>query len=806
MRSLPLCLALIVAAPAVAQETYKLPSQDVIQILDAPPSPSVRPSPDAQTLLLVERPAMPSIADVARPWVGLAGLRIDPKTNSMQQPAFDTGLILKDVRGSLERRIELPKDARIGSLSWSQTSKHFAFTLVGADSVDLWVGAVDSGKAQRVAQHVNAIFGGYDWMPDGRRLLVMLVPEKRGAAPAEPNVPAGPTTMESSGHKSPTRTYPDLLRDDHDSALFEHVLASQIAIVDPNDRSIVNLGKPGTLVGAEVSPDGNHILVERIHRPFSYVFGLDRFPRAYEVWSIAGQLEKQLVDKPLEDEIPVEGVETGPRDIAWRPGEPATLVWCEALDGGDPKQKADLRDKWLALSAPFDSVPRELFKLQFRARGLTWFTEPSLVLAGEFDRDRRWMRTTLYDSTGVRKPLVMEDRSVNERYANPGQVLTIVQADGTRVARQAGDWIFRAGEGDSTQGALPFLDRQNIGSRAAERLWRCDLGVYESVAAIASVSADGKPTFLTRRESPTEPPNVFVRDLGAKSLTQITQFKDPTPQIRGITQELVTYQRDDGVQLSATLYLPAGYKTGTRLPLVVWAYPLDYSDASTAGQVTGSQYRFTQISGLSELIFVTQGYALMDNATMPILGDPETMNDTFLPQLEAAARACIEKAAALGVADPQRAGVGGHSYGAFMTANLLSSTDLFRAGIARSGAYNRSLTPFGFQTERRTYWEAPDAYAAVSPFMHADKINEPLLMIHGAKDANPGTFPIQSERLFQAISGLGGIARLVLLPEESHGYRARESVLDVAAESIEWFDKYVKGAGPREASAPRAAR
>jgi dipeptidyl aminopeptidase/acylaminoacyl peptidase len=330
--------------------------------------------------------------------------------------------------------------------------------------------------------------------------------------------------------------------------------------------------------------------------------------------------------------------------------------------------------------------------------------------------------------------------------------------------------------------------------------------VYESVAAIASVSADGKPTFLTRRESPTEPPNVFVRDLGAKSLTQITQFKDPTPQIRGITQELVTYQRDDGVQLSATLYLPAGYKTGTRLPLVVWAYPLDYSDASTAGQVTGSQYRFTQISGLSELIFVTQGYALMDNATMPILGDPETMNDTFLPQLEAAARACIEKAAALGVADPQRAGVGGHSYGAFMTANLLSSTDLFRAGIARSGAYNRSLTPFGFQTERRTYWEAPDAYAAVSPFMHADKINEPLLMIHGAKDANPGTFPIQSERLFQAISGLGGIARLVLLPEESHGYRARESVLDVAAESIEWFDKYVKGAGPREASAPRAAR
>jgi dipeptidyl aminopeptidase/acylaminoacyl peptidase len=799
-------LASILVAAARAQETYKLPSKDVVDILDAAPSPSVRPSPDAKTLLLVDRPAMPSIADVARPWVGLAGLRIDPATNGLQQPSFDAGLVLHDVASGAEHRVALAKDARIGSIDWSQTSKQFAFTLVGADGIDLWVCTVDGARAQRVAQHVNAIFGGFQWMPDGTHLLAMLVPDDRGAAPQAPSVPIGPTTMESSGHKSPTRTYPDLLRDEHDSALFAYLISTQLAIVDATNASNTHVGKSGTYVDAEPSPDGKHLLVERLHKPFSYVFGLDRFSRAFEVWSTAGQLEKVIVDAPLQDQIPIEGVETGPRDIAWRPGELATLVWCEALDGGDPRQKAEQRDRWMAQAAPFDAAPKELLRLQYRARGLTWFADPSLVLASEYDRDRRWLRSTLDDLSGLRKPLVLEEHSINERYAHPGQIQTEQQADGTRVAKQAGEWIFRAGEGDSAAGSFPFLDRQSINSRAAERLWRCDANYYENVVTIASVAANGKPTILTRRESPTEPPNIYVRNLESTNLVQVTHFADPQPQIRGISKELVTYQRDDGLQLSAMLYLPANYKPGTKLPLVVWAYPLEYNDASTAGQVSGSNFRFLQITGLSQLIFATQGYAVMDDAKMPIIGDPETMNDKFLPQIEASARACIQKAAALGVADPERAGVGGHSYGAFMTANLLANTDLFRAGIARSGAYNRTLTPFGFQSERRTFWEAPQAYDAVSPFMHADKINEPLLMIHGEKDANPGTFPIQSERLYQAIAGLGGTVRLVLLPEESHGYRARESVLDTAAEMIEWFDKYVKGANPHEASAPRAGR
>jgi dipeptidyl aminopeptidase/acylaminoacyl peptidase len=429
------------------------------------------------------------------------------------------------------------------------------------------------------------------------------------------------------------------------------------------------------------------------------------------------------------------------------------------------------------------------------------------VLASEYDRDRRWLRVSVRNlSTAQDEGTPIEDRSINDRYGNPGQLMTETRIDGTRVVRQVGDWVFRAGEGDTSAGASPFFARQNLATLVTERLWNCPSNTYESVLAIASISVDGTPRLITRRETADEPPNLRLQDLSARTTTQLTQFPDPQPAIRAIKKELVNYKRADGVDLSATLYTPANYQPGTRLPLVVWAYPQEFNDPSTAGQVSGSPHRFTQIRGLSQLTFLTQGYAVMDNATMPIIGDPETMNDTFVEQITQAAQAAIDKAVALGVADPERVGVGGHSYGAFMTANLLAHTDLFRAGCARSGAYNRSLTPFGFQSERRTFWEAPDVYARVSPFYQADKINEPLLLIHGEKDNNSGTFPMQSERLFQAISGLGGTVRLVVLPGESHVYSARESVLDAQAESIAWFDRYVKNAGILEASSPRTQR
>jgi dipeptidyl aminopeptidase/acylaminoacyl peptidase len=426
-----------------------------------------------------------------------------------------------------------------------------------------------------------------------------------------------------------------------------------------------------------------------------------------------------------------------------------------------------------------------------------------LLFVSDYDRDKRWVRTFVIDpdkSAGEAK--LIWSRNQQDRYNDPGTPVGRVVA-GQRVIEQNGDWIFLNGSGASRDGDRPFLDRFNLQTLKSERIFRSESNSYETVVALLD---DNGTQFITRRETPTEAPNYFVRasvtfTSAAVVPRALTKFPDPTPQLRGIRKQLVTYKRADGVQCSFTLYLPPNYKEGTRLPTVVWAYPLEFNDANTAGQVTGSTQRATSITGPSHLFFLLEGYAVLDNATMPVVGTPETVNNTYVEQIVMSAKAAIDKAVEMGVTDPDRVGVGGHSYGAFMTANLLAHSDLFRAGIARSGAYNRTLTPFGFQNERRTIWEAPDLYLKVSPFMFASKINEPLLMIHGEADDNTGTFPIQSERMYQALKGNGATVRLVMLPHEAHGYAGRESIEHVLYEMISWFDKYVKNAPARNKEA-----
>jgi dipeptidyl aminopeptidase/acylaminoacyl peptidase len=466
----------------------------------------------------------------------------------------------------------------------------------------------------------------------------------------------------------------------------------------------------------------------------------------------------------------------------------------EALDGGDPKKKAPYRDRVLLLKMPFTSQPVELLKTEQRFAGSS-FTDQGLAFISDYDRDQRWVRTFIVDPDRPgTAPKLLWSRSQQDRYKDPGTPITRAIA-GQRAIKQAGDWIFLNGAGASPEGDRPFLDRLNLQTLKTERIFRSDADRYESVVALLT---DDASRFITRRESPTEAPNYFIRDTAQIAQAQpLTKFPDPTPQLRGIKKQLVTYKRADGVPCSFTLYLPPNYKEGTRLPTVVWAYPLEFNDAGTAGQVTGSTQRATSIVGPSHLFFLMEGYAVLDNATMPVVGTPETVNNTYVEQIVMSAKAAIDKAVEMGVTDPDRVGVGGHSYGAFMTANLLAHSDLFRAGIARSGAYNRTLTPFGFQNERRTIWEAPELYLKVSPFMFASKINEPMLMIHGEADDNTGTFPIQSERMYQAMKGNGATVRLVMLPHEAHGYAGRESIEHVLYEMISWFDKYVKNAGPR---------
>lgn len=791
---LGVCALVGALAPGAAQERprYEKPPQAVLDVLNAPPTPQVSFSPTRRHMLLLEWSRYPSIAEVAQPVLGLAGERINPRTNGPQLLQPYTGFRLKAIPGGKERPIPTPKDARLGAPQWSPDGTRFAFSNTTATGIQVWVAEATSGETRRLpGVQLNAAYGTVlQWMPDSRTLLCQTIPLKRGAAPVANPVPAGPTIQESSGVKAPVRTFQDLLRDAHDEALFDYYFTSQLALVDATSGRARTVGLPGVYAAAEPSPDGQHLLVARIQRPYSYLVGAWAFPRVIEVWDKSGKREHRVAALPLADRVPIGGVATGPRSVEWIPTEPAALVWAEALDEGNPKKKVARRDVLRTLKAPFTAAPAELARTEHRYTSLTWVGIAGQALLSELDRDRRWRRTFLID---VRQPgasgRLIWDRSVQDLYGDPGTPLLQTLPNGQRVAFRDGDAIFLAGTGASPQGDLPFLDRFSLATLKSERLFQSAPGSYEAAVTLA---ASNGSRFITRRETLVEPPNYLLRSAGDMAQVPLTDFADPAPQLRRIKKQLVTYRRADGVPLSFTLYLPPNHKPGERLPTVVWAYPREFNDASTAGQVSGSPARFTALAGASHLFFLLQGYAVLDNATMPVVGDPETVNNTFLEQIVASARAAIEKATEMGVTDPKRVGVGGHSYGAFMTANLLAHSDLFRAGIARSGAYNRTLTPFGFQSERRTLWEAPEVYLKVSPFLHADKINEPLLILHGEADDNPGTFPIQSERLFHAVQGTGGVARYVTLPHESHGYAARESVEHTLHEMIAWFDRHVK--------------
>jgi dipeptidyl aminopeptidase/acylaminoacyl peptidase len=803
---------LLAAASFISgQQGYRKPPKEVLDILNAPVTPTGLTSPARDNLLLATGFRYPPLSDLAQPMLRLAGLRINPGTNGPHRGQYYVALSLKRIADASEVKIDLPLNAKISQPQWSGDGKQFAFTNATANGIELWIGDAANGKIHKIKNvAVNSVVGGsFEWMPDNRTVLVKLVPAKRGVAPASPNVPAEPNSQESAGKLAPVRTYEDLLKSPFDETLFEYYATAQVALIETGSGKITELGQPGIFLSLDPAPDGNQILVTRVHRPFSYLYPVFAFPREVEVWDSKGKLVHKVTSQPLSDQVPIDGVQTGPRSIHWRPNQPATLVWVEALDEGNPKKKVPFRDRVLTLKAPFTSQPAELMKTEHRYRNIQWGEKGGMALITDFDRDRRWVRTVMMDADKPGEaPKQIWSRSQQDRYGDPGTPATRLLPNNQRAILQFGDSIYLYGAGASNEGERPFLDRLSLQTLKTERLFRSGAKGYELF--ITLLKDDGSQ-FITRRENQTEPPNYQLRtrilvssgpaidsDGVENSVAKpLTNFPDPTPQLRGITKRLVTYKRKDGVQCSFTLYLPPGYKEGTRLPTVVWAYPLEFTDADTAGQVSGSTQRYTTIGGPSHLFFLLEGYAVLDNATMPVVGDPETVNNTYVEQIVMSAKAAIDKAAELGVTDPDRVGVGGHSYGAFMTANLLAHSDLFRAGIARSGAYNRTLTPFGFQSERRTFWEAPEMYVKVSPFVFAHKINEPILLIHGEADDNQGTFPIQSERMYQAIRGNGGTVRYVTLPLEAHGYAGRETIEHVLFEMIGWFEKYVKNAPPR---------
>jgi dipeptidyl aminopeptidase/acylaminoacyl peptidase len=794
--------ALILFAPLALFAEYRMPPKEIADVVDALPSPQASVSPDGNWLLLTQPPPLLTIDDLSQPELKLAGVRFNPETHDQSRLLYNTSLTLMRLAGGGPVTISgLPSSPRTRFVTWSPDSKHIAFTLSTRAGAELWVADVPSGSARRLsfaALNQSLPRRPYEWMPDSSgivaRVLVTL-----DAAPQSSRVPEGPAIQESRGRKAANRTYEDMLRDESDAALLELHMQSKLLRI-PLTGEPVHVGpKQGMIVRSIPSPDGRFVEVETVHRPFAYTVPVDRFPRTIEIWSLSpNSMVKQIADLPLADDVPTDfdAARKGPRDVQWRADSPATLVWVEAQDDGNPRKDVPFRDAMFTLSAPFTGAPAKLMDVPLRVSDIGWGNGSVALVDSRRRRDRK-VQTWRIRPDGGGAPELLFDRSSEDSYSDPGDPVLRTNAAGRDVLRIGPDGksIYFIGEGASPEGARPFLSRVELDTKKTSRLFRSDAPYYEMPVEMLD---DRGEKIVTRRESVTEPPNWFVRDLRRKRSTAITSIPNPTPQLANVKKEVIRYKRNDGLDLNGTLYLPPGYdpqKNGP-LPALLWAYPTEFKSAAAASQVTTSPYRFIRVTGTgSPIVFVLRGYAVLDNPTIPIVGEgSHEPNDTYVEQLVAGAQAAVDELVRRGVGDRKRMAIAGHSYGAFMTANLLAHSDLFRAGIARSGAYNRTLTPFSFQAEERSYWQAAETYTKMSPFTYADKINEPILLIHGVDDDNTGTFPIQSERLYQAISGLGGTVRLVMLPKEAHGYRARESVMHMLWEMDQWLEKYVKNA------------
>jgi dipeptidyl aminopeptidase/acylaminoacyl peptidase len=614
-------------------------------------------------------------------------------------------------------------------------------------------------------------------------------------------VPTGPTiSISEAGVKAQNRTYQDLLKNKNDEYNFE--LLAQATLYQINLDGTSKLWKGSDMYrDISFSPDGNYVMVTTINRPFSYLVPYYRFPSTTTIYKANGDFVNTFLEVPLIEDLPqgFMAERTGKRDVSWRNDKPATLIWAEALDGGDPENEVPFRDEVFQQEAPFTGKVTSLLKTKDRYRFIQWGTDDK-ALAYDYWWNTRNTRTYLFNpSNNNQEPKIVFDRNYQDVYSDPGNFVTRKNDFDEYVLDLNKENAFLIGDGYSDAGKFPFVDEINLETLEATRLYQSTLTDQVEDISMALNAKQGE--YVVRIESKNEYPNYYIRNINKSSeLIPLTQFDNPFLSIQNVKKEVIKYKRADGLELTGTLYLPTDYQEGKKYPMVMWAYPEEFKDKSSAGQNTKSSNEFTYPWYGSPIYWVTRGYVVLDDASFPIVGEgDEEPNDTFIVQLVSNAKAAIDAVDALGYIDINKVAVGGHSYGAFMTANLLSHSNLFAAGIARSGAYNRTLTPFGFQSEERNYWEAPEIYYNMSPFMHADTMKTPLLLIHGEADNNSGTYPLQSERYFNALKGLGAPVRLVMLPKESHGYAAKESVLHMLWEQDEWLEINVKNKPEPEA-------
>ena len=794
-------LFLFVFGSLVAQENldYQNPPSAILELVEAPLAPTVRIDSKGENVILFYRDSYKSIAELSETELRLGGLRINPKTNIGSRTTYFNNLKVKKATEKDPRQLTgLPKDARLSNFSISPDEKLIAFLNTTENEVELWVGNIEKATATKLSsEKINANLGDpINWFKDSKSLLIKTIPaNKKELINTSESVPSGPTITVSDGEKAQNRTYQDLLGSPSDEFNFEQLALSEIKKISL-DGTVSNFLPVAMYDDLDFSPNGEYVMVNIIKKPFSYIVPYYRFPFETNVYTRDGNLIKRVNDVPLSEVQPkgFMATRTGKRSMNWRADQPATLYWVEALDQGDPEIKVDFRDAVYELNAPFGGNPKLLLKTQNRFSDITWGTENLALATDSWWNDRNTKTYIFNPSNASETPKVIFDRNYQDRYSDPGSFVTARNQYDERVLDINKGRAYLMGAGFSEKGQFPFIDEFDLKSQKSKRIYESPYTNKLETLSSAIDMKNGK--ILVRIESQQEYPNYYFRNIFKKnSLSPVTSFENPFKSLQNVHKEVITYKRDDGLELEGTLYLPVGYNVESqeKMPMILWAYPREFKDKSSASQSTSNPNQFIYPFWGSPLYWVTQGYVVLDNAAFPIVGEGDAQpNDTFIKQLVGNAQAAIDAVDKRGYIDRDRVAVGGHSYGAFMVANLLSHSNIFAAGIARSGAYNRTLTPFGFQSEERSYWDAPDVYNTMSPFMQADKMKTPILLIHGEEDNNSGTYPMQSERYFNALKGLGATARLVLLPKESHGYQAKESILHMLWEQDAWLDKYVK--------------
>jgi len=776
---------------------YQKPSKEILDLVDVTLAPTTLVDDAQQNMLLLFRDNYKSIEDLSKEELRLAGLRIDPTTNIGSRVTYYNDLQVQRVGSKDSLTIKgMPETPRLTNFTWSPNQRYMAFTHTAKMGVELWVLDIEAAEARKLFDKpINANMGDtLNWNADSSSLLVKVVPkDRKNLIDTSVAVPTGPTISVSDGKKAQNRTYQDLLKNKNDEFNFEQLARSEIYKVPLKGKASPWLAS-GMYGDVSVSPAGDYVMVEEYKPPFSYLVTYQRFGHSINLYNKKGKLVKTLIDVPLIEDLPqgFMAVRTGPRDVQWRNDKPNTIVYAEALDRGDPEVEVTHRDKLMQLEAPFNGEAEQILKTEDRFYRFIW-NDDSVAIAMDYWWNTRNIKTYLFSPDQSQSAQIISNRSYQDKYSDPGNFVTRKNGYFKDVLAVEGNNAFLLGDGFTPEGQFPFLDKLDLETLETSRVYKSAYTDKFEDLRDFNIKND---RLLVRIESKRDYPNYYFRNLKNNTLTQLTHFENPFESIQNVKKEVITYKRNDGLDLTGTLYLPTNYEQGKRYPMILWAYPEEFKDKSSAGQNTQNPNRFIYPWYGSPIYWVTKGYVVLDDASFPIVGEgDEEPNDTFRPQLVANAKAAIDALDQKGIIDPARVAVGGHSYGAFMVANLLSHSDLFAAGIARSGAYNRTLTPFGFQSEERHYWDAPEVYYTMSPFMHAEKMKTPLLLIHGEADNNSGTYPMQSERYFNALKGLGAVTRLVMLPKESHGYRAKESVLHTLWEQDQWLEKYVKNKG-----------